>query len=218
MTLDELNFKLLIDDSQFDAQANAIITKAQKLNTTLSKMLTIMTLNRVITPEDLANVQKLNDLMAQTLSNEKKMNNARTKRVGLEKQLTEELEKQSKTSVPQTVTMNIDQSKTINNMRQAQEGFNKEVSKSSKLWMQLKNLTTAYFSVMGVSRLVSNLIRISAEFEKQRISLETILRDINGADRIFEQIKSLAVMSPFTFKELVTYTKQLSAFSVPMNE
>ena len=220
MTLDELNFKLLIDDSQFDAQANAIITKAQKLNTTLSKMLTIMTLNRVITPEDLANVQKLNDLMAQTLSVEKKMNNARVKRVDLEKQLTEELQRQSQTAgkVPQTVTMNIDNSKTINNMRQAQEGFNKEVSKSSKLWMQLKNLTTAYFSVMGVSRLVSNLIRISAEFEKQRISLETILRDINGADRIFEQIKSLAVMSPFTFKELVTYTKQLSAFSVPMNE
>ena len=220
MTLDELNFKLLIDDSQFDAQANAIIAKAQKLNTTLSKMLTIMTLNRVITPEDLANVQKLNDLMAQTLSVEKKMNNARVKRVDLEKQLTEELQRQSQTAgkVPQTVTMNIDNSKTINNMRQAQEGFNKEVSKSSKLWMQLKNLTTAYFSVMGVSRLVSNLIRISAEFEKQRISLETILRDINGADRIFEQIKSLAVMSPFTFKELVTYTKQLSAFSVPMNE
>lgn len=221
MTLDELNFKLLIDDSQFNTQVAKAIAEAEKLNTSLSQMLSIMTAARIVSPEDLANMEKLNKLLRDNANVEQKISSTKTKRLKWEQVAMAELaevQKQAAKGIAFSSNSANEQSKTINNMRQAQEGFNKEVTKSSKLWMQLKNLTTAYFSVMGVSRLVSNLIRISAEFEKQRISLETILRDINGADRIFEQIKSLAVMSPFTFKELVTYTKQLSAFSVPMNE
>lgn len=89
---------------------------------------------------------------------------------------------------------------------------------NSRLWREMKNLSLMYFSVTGATRLVSNLVQVSAEFEKQKVSLRAILRDLNGADRIFSQIKDLAVQSPFQFKELVTYTKQLSAFSIPMNE
>lgn len=88
----------------------------------------------------------------------------------------------------------------------------------SKMWRDIKNYTMMYFSFAGATRLISNLVRVSAEFEKQRVSLHAILQDADGAERIFNQIKELAVMSPFTFKELVTYTKQLSAFSIPMEE
>ena len=89
---------------------------------------------------------------------------------------------------------------------------------NSRVWREIKNLSLAYFSVAGATRLIGNLVKISAEFEKQRVSLHAILQDANGAERIFAQIKELAVQSPFQFKDLVTYTKQLSAFSIPMNE
>jgi tape measure domain-containing protein len=52
----------------------------------------------------------------------------------------------------------------------------------------------------------------------QRVSLQAILQDLNGANAIFDQIKKLAVKSPFQFKDLISYTKQLSAFSIPMSE
>ena len=92
------------------------------------------------------------------------------------------------------------------------------LSGMSRMWRDIKNYTMMYFSFAGATRLVSSLVRVSAEFEKQRVSLRAILQDFDGAERIFGQIKELAVMSPFTFKELVSYTKQLSAFSVPMEE
>ena len=219
-TIEELDFQLVLQDNEFDKKVNKLKNDAQKLNTELSNLLTVLAASKVVKPEDLQNMQKMNALLEEQNKTESKLNNRRKKRVELEREITAELQKQAATGgqVPQTVNIYEDNSKTINNMKTAQQNFNKEVQRSSKLWTQLKNLTTAYFSVMGASRLISNLVRVSAEFEKQRISLEAILKDVNGADKIFGQIKDLAVMSPFTFKELVTYTKQLSAFSVPMNE
>lgn len=217
-TIEELDFQLVLQDNEFDKKVNKLKNDAQKLNTQLSALLTVMAAARVVSPEDLQNMQKMNALLEEQNKTESKLNNRRKKRVELEREITAELQKQAATGANVPTNVTIDNSKTINNMRTAQEGFNKEVSKSSKLWMQLKNLTTAYFSVMGASRLISNLVRVSAEFEKQRISLEAILKDVNGADKIFNQMKELAVQSPFQFKELVTYTKQLSAFSVPMEE
>lgn len=90
--------------------------------------------------------------------------------------------------------------------------------RNHRIWNDMKNVALMYFSFEGARRLVSNLVKVSAEFEKQRVSLHAILQDADGAERIFGQIKALAVQSPFQFKELVTYTKQLSAFSIPMNE
>lgn len=45
-----------------------------------------------------------------------------------------------------------------------------------------------------------------------------MLGDLNQAEGIITRIQGLAVESPFQFKELTTYAKQLSAFSVPAQE
>ena len=217
-TIEELDFQLIIDDSQFNKTVSDVKKAAEKLNTQLSTLLSVKAASGGFTAEDLQNMKEMNQLLEQQNKTESKLNNRRKKRVEWEREITAELQKQSATSVPESIHIYEDHSKTINNMRTAQEGFNKEVSKSSKLWMSLKNVTTAYFSIAGASRLISNLVRVTAEFEKQRVSMEAILKDVNGADHLFNQMKELAVMSPFNFKELVTYTKQLSAFSVPMNE
>lgn len=95
---------------------------------------------------------------------------------------------------------------------------NKTMFSQKNLLNQLSNAAGIYFSIYEVARFVKNLAQVSGEFEQQHIALRAILRDADSADRIFAQIKDLSVVSPFTFKDLTSYTKQLSAFQVPINE
>ena len=95
---------------------------------------------------------------------------------------------------------------------------NKTMFSQKNLLNQLSNAAGIYFSIYEVARFVKNLAQVSGEFEQQHIALRAILRDADSADRIFAQIKDLSVVSPFTFKDLTNYTKQLSAFQVPINE
>ncbi len=82
----------------------------------------------------------------------------------------------------------------------------------------LLSYATQYASVFGAMAIVRNLVRITGEFEAQRAALRSILQDTAAADQIFNQLQVLAVKSPFTFKNLTSYAKQLTAFSVPVNE
>lgn len=95
---------------------------------------------------------------------------------------------------------------------------NKEFTLQSRLLSNLKTLFTTYVSIFAVKSFIQNLAQVRGEFENQQIALRAILRDAEAADRIFSQIKSFAVISPFEFKDLVGYAKQLSAFQVPVNE
>lgn len=95
------------------------------------------------------------------------------------------------------------------------ENANKKIAQQGRLMQNLKTLAASYISIFAASRFVRELVTISGEFEMQRASLQAILQDAEGANKIFEQIKNLAVKSPFQFKDIVSYTKQLSAFSIP---
>ena len=94
----------------------------------------------------------------------------------------------------------------------------RELTTQNRLLKNMHTLAAQYVSVFAAGAMIGSLVRISGEFELQRTSLRAILNDLHGADALFERIKSLSVMSPFQFKDLVGYTKQLSAFSVPLNE
>lgn len=100
----------------------------------------------------------------------------------------------------------------------AAQQTNQQLTRQSALLSQIKSYLGMYFSVLGAVGLVKNLVRITGEFEAQHVALRAILQDVAGADRIFYQLQELAVKSPFTFRNLTDYAKQLSAFSVPMNE
>ena len=95
---------------------------------------------------------------------------------------------------------------------------NREFKKQSEVLTQLKSYAMNFLSVYGGIRLTKNLVDITGEFEMQRVSLQAILQDAEKGAAIFERIKELAIVSPFQFKDLVSYTKQLSAFSVPYEE
>lgn len=95
---------------------------------------------------------------------------------------------------------------------------NKTLFDQKNLLNQISNAAGIYFSIYQVGAFVKNLALVSGEFEMQKISLENILQDVDAANKLFGQIKGLSVVSPFEFKDLVGYAKQLSAFSIPVNE
>ena len=95
---------------------------------------------------------------------------------------------------------------------------NTAMSSQSRIAGELKNQIANVYSIYTVERFVRGLYTIGGEFQKQRIALTSILGDSMKAETIFNRIKDLAVASPFQFKELASYTKQLSAYSIPYEE
>lgn len=61
---------------------------------------------------------------------------------------------------------------------------------------------------------VRNIREVTSEFEMQRVALGGIIQDTEKANSLFNKIKAAAIRSPFEIKDLVTYTKQLSAYRV----
>ena len=95
---------------------------------------------------------------------------------------------------------------------------NSIMGNQSRLAGQLQNQLLNIYSVYHAERFVRSLIEIGGEFQKQHIALNAMLGDAAKADKIFGQIKELAVESPFNFRELTGFTKQIAAFGIPYEE
>lgn len=100
----------------------------------------------------------------------------------------------------------------------AMKRTNTTMSSQSRIAGELKNQIANVYSIYTLERFVRGLYTIGGEFQKQRIALTSILGDSMKAETIFNRIKDLAIISPFQFKELASYTKQLSAYSIPYEE
>ena len=187
--IDELNFQLILDDKKFNKQISDDTKLAKKLNTDLSNILTVKSKVQGLSAQEAASLAR-----AEKLEHQRKMHIEQQAAAAAKRRKEEALE--------------LDVVRRSNGLHQTR----------NRLLSEATTLAGSYFSIMGAERLVRNLVRVSAEFELQRTTLRAILQDVGGADAIFEQIKSLALVSPFSFKKLVTYTKQLSAYSIPMNE
>lgn len=96
--------------------------------------------------------------------------------------------------------------------------LNTASTKQSRIMQQLNAQMGMYFSIYTVERFLGSIIKIGGEFEKQRVAIKSILGSGTKANEIYSQMKSLAVESPFTFQNLISYAKQLTAFSIPYNE
>lgn len=96
--------------------------------------------------------------------------------------------------------------------------LNSSLTHQDRILSGLKNQIANVYSIYTLERFATQLVEIGGEFQKQRIALQAILGSASKADAIYAKIKDLAIESPFNFKELMGYTKQLSAFSIPYNE
>ena len=83
---------------------------------------------------------------------------------------------------------------------------------------QLRNEFLGLYSIYAAQNFLRAVVDIGGELENQKIAMASILQDEGKATTIFNQIKKLAVASPFGFMDLNQYAKQLSAYSIPYNE
>lgn len=70
------------------------------------------------------------------------------------------------------------------------------------------------FSVGSVKNFVEQIASVRGQFELSERSLEAILQNKPKADEIFNKTVELAVKSHFRIKDLVDYTRQLSAYRI----
>lgn len=88
----------------------------------------------------------------------------------------------------------------------------------SQILGDLKSLATQYLGVWGAQNFLHNIIETGGQLERQRLSMGAILADAQKANVLFNQIKDLAIKSPFGVVELDQYSKQLAAYGFQYHE
>lgn len=127
------------------------------------------------------------------------------------------------------------ESKYTNELNLARQKMQSLVNENKKYESSVKNINTSHknlmntsdqlmrklaliFSVSQIQGYVNKLVQVRGEFELQNTALASILQNKDQADKLFGQITELAVQSPFTVKELTTYTKSLAAYQFQYEE
>ena len=95
---------------------------------------------------------------------------------------------------------------------------NAELGRSNSLLGNLVRKTLYLFSLRTLSTFVRNIRQVTSEFEMQRVALAGIIQDTAKAESLFKQIKAAAIKSPFEIKDLVRFTKQLSAYRIETDQ
>ena len=80
--------------------------------------------------------------------------------------------------------------------------------------IRLAQRTAVVFSLGAAKNFVGQIAEVRGQFELSQRSLEAILQNKPKADEIFNKTVELAVKSPFRIKDLVDYTRQLSAYRI----
>lgn len=84
----------------------------------------------------------------------------------------------------------------------------------SRAMSDIKMLALQGGGVYMVKNLFDQIVQEGGQIEQQHIALRSMIGDYQEADKLFGQIKMLAVESPFTFSEMVRNTKQLVAYGI----
>lgn len=124
----------------------------------------------------------------------------------------------SQKALEQLRNVRLQAAKAADTHNSAMKRANTTMSSQSRIAGELRNQIANVYSIYTVERFVRGLYTIGGEFQKQRIALTSIIGDSMKAETIFNRIKESAVASPFQFKELASYAKQLSAYSIPYEE
>ena len=100
-------------------------------------------------------------------------------------------------------------------------GFERANNRAGKLNSTIQDLKSLFLQgglVFGAQQFAMSIITTGGEMEKQHIALQSILGDMQNANTMFNQIKELALNSPFTFSELNRDVKQLAAYGVEYDQ
>lgn len=206
-SIDNLNFAVILDDKNFKKQIEADLKLAKDFNIQLSDAFDLRRSGMGDAPKLLRQYQQRLDALMKS-----------------GKKLTEE-QRQERENLKQLIRLYQRQVINISNAEARQQRYARtvrettsEMDRQSRYLSQMTNMIKTATSAYAAKEIIGDMIRITGEFEMQRVALRSILQDMTGADALYEKIQALAVESPFQFKDLISYTKQLAAFSVPLDE
>ena len=192
--LGSLDFKLILDDKEFNKSVNDALQRAKDLNVSISALLDLRRQYNRITKDDVTNARNTNRILREE-NKTREMN--RREIIKTRKEL---------------VKLNAEKARA-NGI--ANGG---SLSAQASMMSNLTSMAMKYVSIWGAASLIKNIANVTAEFELQKVALEAMIADTQKANQVYNQIWDLALKSPFNAKELVTYAKQLVAYSIPVNE
>lgn len=190
--IENLNFEVLLDHSKFDKEIKTVQRIANQFSMEVSRALDMK--------------KKLSGANKALAIDEEKIAQAAAKTAAEQAKAARQQQKVA-TEAERT--------------KRAASGITSEVKSTNAALGSTKNilstitqLTGVYFGAMGVRRFMSSLIDITGQFEVQRMALRSMLKDIDGADKIFEDLYRFSSDSTYRFSELAKYAKQLAAFQI----
>ena len=208
-TIDQLNFEVIIKDDQFNQKIQADLALAKQLNVELTALLDM---------QNKAGKFKLaSGSSAKSAAELARAAKAATDAAAAEERLAAAVanraaaEARAYRATTQAVAAQTRLTSSI-------LGTAGAANKQKGIFNELKNMALSYLSIRGASQFIQSMVRITGEFELQKVALGSMIGDLNQAKILIADIQQLALQSPFAFKELTTYAKQLAAFSVPANE
>ena len=190
--LASLAYDVIVKDKDLDKQLNDIYKKAEKFNTDMSKILDItakISTKQVISTKGVENARELSNLLGEI-----------NKKLG---------------SMPSSVKVSVQNEKELANETAR---VNDNLLKGSGLMSEFAKLTGIALGAAGVKQFVSSLVRVTGEFEVQKMALGSMLQDVNKADQIFGELRQKALESPYSFQDLTKYAKQLTAFNIDADQ
>ena len=106
----------------------------------------------------------------------------------------------------------------VNDKIKELEGKQKEVKQNnndlSASFAGLKRLAIAWLGIEALKNYARKVVETRREFELLQKSLQNLLQDKDEANKLWNQTLQLALVSPFSVKDLISYTKQLAAYRI----
>lgn len=84
----------------------------------------------------------------------------------------------------------------------------------ARSWNYMKNRLAFYFTVGASTQFVKNLIEIRSQYEMNERALGILIDSAERGSKIFNELSSMALVSPYTLIELSSAAKQLTAYDV----
>lgn len=216
-TIDQLNFEVIIHDDKFKEKIKTNLALAKEFNVELSALLDMeakMSKVKLKKPSASGSSAIEAAKLAKALADQA----AAEERLAAAKERTAAAAANRAAAEARAVKAAAGAVTAEKKLMSAILGTNKAATSQSRLIGELKSMAMQYLSIRGGWELLKSLVRITGEFELQKTALGAMIGDLTQAKMLVADIQELAVKSPFAFKELTSYTKQLAAFSVPTDE
>lgn len=191
-TIESLDFEVILKDDKFKKSIDNDLKLAKDLNTKLTDILNLKKKLNSETTNQLINAEKVRQAEAKT-AQEIAKTALEQQKVATEVERTRILQEKHTGAAKKTTAEYVNMKSVLRTLYQ---------------------LTGVTFSVVGIRRFLESMIDITGQFEVQRMALRNMLQDVDGADKIFEDLYRFSSDSTYRFSELAKYAKQLSAFNI----